>query len=179
MEIKNKIIFLDVDGVLNYRFSKSYFIDKEGCYRGIDNFLVKKLKRIVDETDASIVLTSTWKDSFEIGAYKQEKKHAKYLSNKLRREGLKIVDKTSEPEWKYRGLGITSWLEKHPEVTDWVILDDETFDYREIGDKCFKHFVFTNEDTGLMDWQVDEAIKILNNETEGPVPYYKEEYKPE
>lgn len=180
MKVNNRIIFLDVDGVLNCYYSKSYVINEEGIkYRGIDNSLVKKLKYIVDKTNASIVLTSTWKDYFEVGAYKQKYNHAKYLSNKLRRQGLKIVDKTEDRRWAERGAGIKRWLKNHPEVTNWVILDDEIFDYMDLKEKCLDHFVFTDEQIGLSDWQAEMAIKILNGEIKGPIPYYKEEYKPE
>lgn len=50
-----KIIFLDVDGVLNCQNSKS------NCYgiMGIDDDKVSRLRKIVECTDAKIVLIST------------------------------------------------------------------------------------------------------------------------
>ena len=53
-----KIIFLDIDGVLNYRGCKSK--SPSGCY-GIEQDKVKLLKNIVEQTNAKLVLTSTWK----------------------------------------------------------------------------------------------------------------------
>lgn len=179
MKIKNKVIFLDVDGVINHYGSKSFCLVDDIKYRGIDTSLVKILKHIVDKTDASIVLTSTWKDFFTIGTYKQQHKHGQYLSNKLRKQGLYIADKTEDRKWAERGLGIQHWLDEHPNVTNWVILDDETFDYRDLKETCFDHFILTDEMVGLNDWQAGMAIKILNGEAQGPVPYYKEECKPE
>lgn len=46
-----KIIFLDIDGVLNYENSKSKVEEEK----------VKLLKEIVGRTDAEIVLSSDWR----------------------------------------------------------------------------------------------------------------------
>ena len=63
----DKIIFLDVDGVLN---SQSYYIewmrrrrvgvDYDNSEKEIDESCVKNLKEIVDKTGAAIVLSSTY-----------------------------------------------------------------------------------------------------------------------
>ena len=76
-----KVIFLDVDGVLNCNKSKS----RCNLCVGIDADKIKRLKEIIDETGAYIVLTSTWKDYYVVGAYKQTEKFAKYLNNKFRK----------------------------------------------------------------------------------------------
>ena len=62
------VIFLDIDGVLNYSESES----RNGLYLGIDSKRIKNLAKIVAATDAKIVLTSTWKDSYVIGGYKDQ-----------------------------------------------------------------------------------------------------------
>ena len=56
-----KIIFLDIDGVLN---SIDYFEHTKHCkgYSEINPKKVKLLKEIVDRTGAEIVLSSTWRD---------------------------------------------------------------------------------------------------------------------
>ena len=52
------IIFLDVDGVLNFVTCKDR---SPGGYTGIADSRVKILAEIVKENDADIILTSTWK----------------------------------------------------------------------------------------------------------------------
>ena len=52
-----KIIFLDVDGVLNTASSE----ERCGEYIGIDDDKVALLKRLTDKTGAEIILISTWK----------------------------------------------------------------------------------------------------------------------
>ena len=85
-----KLIFLDIDGVLNNENSKS--CAPSGC-TGIDDKLTNKLTHIIEATDAKIVLTSDWKigwESFDI--YCSE--DAKYLNSKLKKYGLYISAKT-------------------------------------------------------------------------------------
>ena len=65
--MKKKIIFLDIDGVLN---SKAYFESikeneipaAEKIYNEISEFHVKLLSEIYHACDAKIVLASTWKE---------------------------------------------------------------------------------------------------------------------
>lgn len=59
-----KIIFLDIDGVLNTKYwykhmDKSTVKDKYGY--AFDPNAVSNLKRIIDETGANIVISSSWK----------------------------------------------------------------------------------------------------------------------
>ena len=76
-----KVIFLDVDGVLNTKYSKS----RCGRFIGIDKDKVAQLKRIVDETDAEIVLSSTWRLGYnKDGHFLQE--HGVYLDRKFAEE---------------------------------------------------------------------------------------------
>ena len=60
-----KVIFLDVDGVLNGKNSKSYCITEDGrIITGIDTDKVKRLARIENDSKADIVLISSWKDGW-------------------------------------------------------------------------------------------------------------------
>ena len=58
-----KVIFLDIDGVLN----SDEYLDKvknsdiQGIERDIDVEKVKLLKRAIDETGARVVLSSSWR----------------------------------------------------------------------------------------------------------------------
>ena len=54
------VIFLDVDGVLNCKTSKSYVTTEDGqVFTGIDKDKVKRLASIVAATGADIVLSSS------------------------------------------------------------------------------------------------------------------------
>ena len=64
-----KVIFLDIDGVLNTSetFKIREQIEKEtGIWNiEIDEFRVEYLKQIIDDTGAKVVLSSGWKKDFE------------------------------------------------------------------------------------------------------------------
>lgn len=153
-----KIIFLDIDGVLN---------DASSCERtpmgflGIDGEKVKRLAKIVDATCAQIVLVSTWKEEWEPGgAEVQWSRDAIYMVDMLAQEGLSLLDKTID-RISDRGNGISKWLSVHPDVKNFVILDDVAFeDYK--SHLLMPHLVETNfGDGGLKDEHVTKAIQIL------------------
>lgn len=113
---------------------------------------VKLLKKIIDATDAKIVLSSDWRLEEDTPDYK-------YLINKLRYNGrVKIYDKTPDLRWQRRGLEIESWLKNNPKVESWVVLDDTDFsDFNKIMD----HVVLTDGYYGLQETDVEKAIEIL------------------
>ena len=154
-----KIIFLDVDGVLNHSGSKSRVGGT--MILGIDKELVRRLKRIVDATGAEIVLTSTWKDDWEPNrrSTQQPTKYGRYLANKLFDFKLKPIDKTTDNIID-RGTGIKTWLSRHPWVKNYVVIDDDVF--RDYDEEIFRHFVHTHFIHGLTDGHVENAISILN-----------------
>lgn len=153
-----KIIFLDVDGVLNCQSSKSQC----GAFIGIDDIRVKRLRQIVDATGAKIVLSSSWKHGWEPVHKEDQKSDADYLDRKLRRGGLRAIDRTYEPASEYRGEGIAKWVAAH-NVDNFIILDDEWFDFKECGlsSKVIKT-EFYDDNGGLTDKDVGLAIELLN-----------------
>lgn len=155
-----KIIFLDVDGVLNCESSKSQ------CrgFIGIDDKRVARLKQIVAATGAQIVLSSSWKHDWEPTNKDDQNEYGNYLDRKLRRQALTVIDKTYELRSENRGEGIISWVGTH-NVDSFIILDDEWFDFKELGiaSRVIKT-EFYNADGGLTDGDVELAIKLLNGE---------------
>lgn len=152
-----KTIFLDVDGVLNCDETE----DTIGGYMGIEYCAVKMLKEIVDATDAQIVLCSSWKEDWYKDEKEKQDRLANYLDKRLAEEGLTIVDKTVDKVWN-RGEGIINYLKEHPEITSWIILDDEIWeDYYKFN--CLPYLVKTAwYDGGLKEEHVIQAIKKLN-----------------
>ena len=115
-----KVLFLDVDGVLN---TKRTVKSTPRGYRGIDDARVEILAKVFEKyMDADIVLTSDWKDM------KPENEDFIYLVSKLEKQGLKLAGKTHD-HWNNRGEGIIDYLNIHPEVEEYVILDDNVFDF--------------------------------------------------
>ena len=155
-----KVIFLDVDGVLNSVETTTL------CYGfvGIDDEKVAKLRRIVEATGAQIVLSSSWKHDWEPLDKDKQNKYGDYLDQKLKKHLLSAVDKTSEANSECRGEGIIEWVGTH-EVDSFIILDDEWFDFKELGlqSRVIKT-EFYDENGGLTDDHVELAIELLNSE---------------
>lgn len=107
------ILFLDFDGVLNCE--RSFDGTGERYRFGGDN--VSALNRILLQTDARIVITSTWRLYWSL----QEN------SEFLERDGVlpgRVVGKTADLSLE-RGYEIDAWLKGAPfEVAGFVILDD-------------------------------------------------------
>lgn len=157
-----KIIFLDVDGVLNCQSTK----DLCGLYIGLEDKKVSLLKEIVDATNAKIVLVSSWKECWFKAKNLKDKQDdlATYLDNKLNSQGLSIWDKTNDNNSPRRGKGIIKYLEElkknNTEVDNYIILDDELFDYLET--KQTKHLIQTSYyQNGLERKHVRKAIERL------------------
>ncbi len=149
-----KVIFLDIDGVLN-----SWLYQRQ---RGADDGIIDKtrlplLKEIVDETGAKIVLSSTWKRHWEREVYKCDFIGRELTENFLLAD-IEIYDKT--PNMGARADEIRAWLNEHEAIESFVILDDIVFGWGELEG----NLVRTNEriGRGLEDVHKRKAIEILN-----------------
>lgn len=169
---KRTIIFLDVDFVLNDTESTAMF----GKYTGVDDDKIELLKEIADILDAEIVLSSTWREFWKPNldmskAAKGKYGRGRYLNRKLAEHGLTITDNTPVLEWWLRAKEVATWLRSHPDVTRFIILDDE--DFRWSMYELDKHWVDTYEqgavgyDGGLKPKHVDyirENIAIFEKD---------------
>ncbi len=158
-----KVIFLDVDGVLNNRFTTAR---SPGGYVGVSEKLIRNVKKIADATGAKIVLSSDWRllrDEPVRG------KDYRYLARKLLFAGhLKISGYTDDITWSKRGREIRKYVDDHPEITEYVVLDDNPFrDFGKYG--LPEHLVLTDSNLGLTDEDVCRAIRILQGEKVEPV----------
>jgi len=162
-----KILFLDCDGVLN---SETYFKHNNFDYTNTCNAYkynhdiecIKRLKKIIKETNCKIVLSSTWKFFYFADD--------RYFSNKLRKlfnnkYKIRIIDRTT---FKYKTIGkyqkrayqIKQYLLDHKNIVKYAILDDDSNDEDDLtlfGD----HFVPTTWTNGLQDEHVNKCIKLL------------------
>lgn len=152
-----KVIFLDVDGVLNYAGCRSYYAD---VYFVVEEKL-QLLAELVKATKAKIILSSTWRlgfwdlyegtESFDADLYLA-------LVDALEEFDLTIFDCTG-PSLATRGEEIDEWLRKREEKPEsFIILDD-------MGPEQFgayaDHLVQTDFRTGLTKEQVELAVQML------------------
>ncbi len=151
-----KIIFLDFDGVLN---SLQYDRERRTDQGNIDKSRLVLLEGLVEQTNAKIVLTTTWrkhwnKDNSLCDAIGEE------INTIFDKHGLHIYDKTSEIDVVDRAAEVRTWLQSHVnEVEEFVILDDIAFGWGELE----THLVKTNYriGRGLETIHIDKAKNIL------------------
>jgi len=163
-----RVLFLDIDGVLNNNDTwnnnvpgndLSTKVEKLQKDLGVsydtaislgmlDEKLVDKVREISLELDLTIVLSSVWrfhKDIFEL--------FSKWFDVKI----FSVTPRLSDLEAE-RGDEIQEWLDQHPEVTDFVILDDDV-DMAHLGDRL----VQTTFETGVTEQHLDQIRTLLDN----------------
>lgn len=134
MKHNNFVVFLDVDGVLNTRTTCQRSPDG---YTGIDDARVEILSKTINKYGGGdIVLSSDWKE------LKSTDEDYKYLVSKLEMYGLCISGKTVDSKHD-RGTGIVNYLSDYPEIEEFVILDDCSFDFNDYR-KLWERLLLTN-----------------------------------
>lgn len=174
-----KVIFLDIDGVLND--------EGDEYYKGviIDQDMVKRLGRIVEATDADVVLSSSWKRAYKRfveNGFTAEKNEEplKLLYESLKAVGVTIRGITPlsmESGPSARPFEIRDWLMKCHGIFSYVILEDDTFWDWGFLQRNVVSTVRVNPNPnghrnfvkGLTDEHVEKAIDILNDS--GALPY--------
>ncbi len=131
------VIFLDIDGVLNSRSTVER--TPSGISRGVDDRRVEILGKTMRECLVDgVVLTTTWK------IMRPDSQDFLYLKGALEKHGVKILGKTTDPGFAPRGVGIRDYLEQNPDIDEFVIIDDQKFDYED-DNKLWENFIDTRK----------------------------------
>jgi hypothetical protein len=148
-----KVIFLDIDGVLN---NAACFLTGPGGLRARpDPLCIQALNRILRATRAKIVISSAWRKHLT------EHQLAALLA-KWKVAG-RLIGTTPWVICAPRGAEIRAWLEQHPRVRQFVILDDDA-DMEDL----HPHLVLTRFARGLTEAQATRAIQILERRNYAP-----------
>ena len=187
--MKNKIIFLDIDGVLNGYGFWSCFGWKIACLTHNETIKewyikisdpccvhenkVKLLSKIVNATSAKIVMSSSWRSAFWKIPYEKKNPDLKKLSDLFDKYNITVIGITPRINIGERADEINAYISEHKnEIDNFIILDDERFDL-----ECFANTKliqtstvkkgeiikgYWHENTGLKRKHVKKAIKLLN-----------------
>ena len=148
-----RVIFLDVDGVLNSSETRA----KIDGLKGVSKQNLRILRHIVARTQAKIVLTSAWNINFDEKLVPTTKA-GMYLYHRLWENNLWIYDKVNDYGGN-REQAVAEYVKKHNNLTDWVIIDDTHYgDYEKLNPK---HIVYTSPALGLTKASATEAIVKL------------------
>jgi hypothetical protein len=161
-----KIIFLDIDGVLN-----SQILYESGTREERGAMLYRKaieqINRIVDETGAKIVISSSWRHSG------LEECNGKLLRFGLKEKAIDVTPSLYFAKNKYdynysvpRGCEIKAWMEMNKGILGdkiskvrYVILDDDS-------DMLYwqrENFFWCDSYTGITPNIAYKVIRFLNN----------------
>lgn len=122
-----KVLFLDVDGVLN-----GHYFDREAQSSDIKPSCVAVLNRVLMTTGCSLVISSAWR--YMILGGDVTVRGFEYL---LRTHGVRCVGGVIGHTRKDTGVGdhaerstqIREWLAEHPDVERWAVVDDMSEEY--------------------------------------------------
>ena len=164
-----KIIFLDIDGVLNterwHCQTASNELQDEYGYK-FDPVAVTNLSKIIEETGADIVISSSWKFmglSKMRKMWKDRKLPGNVIGitpNTVSDEFLLNVDLDNMDIMAIRGQEVKEWLMLNKnEITNYVILDD----MNDILQEQESHFVWIDPEVGITTENVEQAIMMLNH----------------
>lgn len=126
-----KVIFLDIDGVLNTPKERGH---RRGSW-GIDATLAIRYRGLVEATGAKTVISSTWRkgeDTLEL----------------IRQAGIRYYGITPHFQYSERAEEIDAWLRLHPEVTQYAILDDD-------------HQMLPHQPFFLVDWRTGLTDEVV------------------
>lgn len=154
----DKILFLDIDGVLN----NTDTIVKHsggGVCKVFDPACVRQLWRIIDRTKCKIVLSSTWRlggvesvfDPIKLACLGRPKSESELIIEAF-------IGRTPShvPGKRERGYEIGGWIKENNFSGKFAILDDDS-DMVHLSD----HLVQTKFQTGLTKKDADKVITLL------------------
>lgn len=150
-----KVLFLDFDGVLN----TPEYIDSHGdSGAGIDKTRLSLIKKLVDATDAKIVLITSLREYWDKDPSKCDF-YGTVINRVFSECSLEVFDKTSVSDSGKREDEILEWIVEKGHIfglTNYVAIDDG--DLR--ANFLTKNFVQPKD--GLCEEDIEKAIEILN-----------------
>ncbi len=147
-----KVLFLDFDGVLN---SQDYRDRYGSMGAGIDKSKMPMLKRLVDSTNAKIVIITSLREYWDKNPEKCDY-FGKVINDTFAEYGLEIYDKTPVSESGMREDDIRDWICENSDIENYVAIDDGSLFARFL----VGHFVQPKD--GLEEEHVEKAVEILN-----------------
>lgn len=152
-----KVIFLDIDGVLNHKehmiseYNKNH--STSSYHMELDQNKIKMLADFVHETNSVVVISSSWR----IGGF-EKSLSIQNLMKQLNNYGIIIGGYTSLTFERVRGREIAQWIVHNCiSIPNFCIFDDHS-NMEDLED----HLVKTSWDRGLEDIHIQMAKQVLD-----------------
>jgi hypothetical protein len=170
------VVFLDIDGVLQPVYRQNRFkhdlealrhmlaekyqipeyehydkYDLGAIFYDWDQQSVENLKLLLKETQSLIVLSSSWRRSTPI----------QVMNNYFRLHDLDslIIDYTPLISQATRATEVATYLNSHPEITNFVILDDDDSGF---SSDFPQQFVYTGKESRFTNEHLRKALNVLS-----------------
>ena len=156
--MNGKVIYLDIDGVLN---SRRYDAERKTGQGNIDESRLCLLAGLVERTGAQIVLSSSWRKHWEPDQALCDET-GRGLHAVFAKYGLRIGGKTPVKADNDRAAEIRAHLAAHPQITRFVIIDDEPFGWGTLAERLVKTDARIGR--GLEERHLLRAEALLNGE---------------
>ncbi|MGZ3754310.1 MAG: HAD domain-containing protein [Mucilaginibacter sp.] len=148
------LILLDIDGVLVPANSWKRPEFMEDGFPMFSSKSVKALQRILFETNASVLLTTSHKSKYNVAQWKNLLKSRGINPKKVHRLSSNSLQTSRKDE-------ILQWYtQKHVTNEEFVIIDDDKM-LNDLPENIKHNLVLTSPSIGLTDELADEAISIL------------------
>jgi hypothetical protein len=146
-----KVLFLDIDGVLNClgdEDGNGGTTEQFQGFIGLDSRLIAIYKAMLSRVDVTVVLSSSWRVFPDLLEYLNE--HGVYFHD---------ITVWTDPELDLlRGHEIQLWLNEYPGVSRYAILDDES---DHILEHQLPNFFQTSYETGITQEVADRIVAHL------------------
>jgi hypothetical protein len=152
-----KVIFLDIDGVLNSVESAMalggypYLLDQIELF---DNVALGLIQRLVRQTGAKVVISSTWRKTHDVAEFEPALV-------------IPVIGKTCNSRSGRRGEEIAVYLEGNPQIENYVIIDDDS----DMLECQLDNFVKTSGLVGFTIHDYTKACRVLGT-PDTQIEYY-------
>lgn len=113
------IIFFDIDGVLNHQHCKGL----------VDWDIVERVMQMARDTGSKLVMSSSWKDVLH-NPDNYSKFDKNFVHSIVETMGDLFIGPCPDVDEDNREVDVQSWLDEHPEVENFIVLDDIPYNFK-------------------------------------------------
>jgi hypothetical protein len=150
-----KVLFLDIDGVLNKR-SDAEVVGNPNPYHRLNWLLLETLKRIIKETGCKVVISSTWRKDGGIDFFKSVSEIEVFGTTPIHSNG-------------HRGNEIKEFIDDNGGIETYAIVDDDS----DMRDDQLPNFFQTDPEYGLTETLAYRITRHLGEASNDVISYYR------
>ncbi len=158
-----KVLFLDIDGVLNHPALYRSLEPRRGKTSPedwLDRVCVARINALCERAGAVVVISSSWREYLPHDQLVAVLQSAGLTASLIGATPQLTTNAGQLVIAQGRWAELQAWLREHPEVTAWVTLDDTAWGFPA------ERFVQTGGAMGVTDADVERAVRILTQSSD-------------